>query len=751
MPYPKKLCNQKNIAFFNQVRLFYIREVCYNESFHKPTFYINNTKGNLNFFERTFSTKNEIDNVNIVEETEELKDLSGLREFSNDKDRIIEKDNRGFRAITWSRLETKVLDNLVEKYGKSWETISQYMFDKTPQECKVQYEKIRRQQDSNFSYQFMDLPEFTDDEIDQINILIQKNGRNWRRIAKLFPDKSSLDIERFVKDNSDRFPSLYSDPIFIKRYKGSTWTDNDLKSLNELLMKHGRNLDAISQELPHRTPKSIERAISKHMLDLPALHSGKVADWFRSSTIWSESETRSLNELVEIYGFNWEKISEYLPGRSPLSCSSKFYASWSTWNNKVTALVPHKWPKEVIQFLDLLIEKYGKWQILPILVSGMTPANWFSPFSPQSRVWTISEKQILQYLIKTNGYNWEKISEYFPHRQRWTIIREVLGNIEDYGSTYSDENVSTSNLINSKKRKRRSFYWPYEEVKKLYELKEKYSSNWYKISEELPGRAPAACYLKDFVLLNARKKINYKLDVLEICHLQELLRYHGSDWEAIASHIKKDPNEIKDIVNEYPEIFPSVLFGLQIKNTANWTEKEKELLKNLIASQGNNWKFIKKFFPKKSYQQIFDYYYKHLEDFPDNLNKNYRSFYRAFWNKEENELLKELLQKHGNNFEYISQYFPGRTSLAIKTHIRNYPELFYSENEQNYRIDAKYKKDQKRSNMSWTKYEEDKLLALTKSYPVDWNKIAAEFPSRTIHACKAKYRDLKIHSFTRIT
>jgi hypothetical protein len=728
----KKLCNQKNI-FFNQVRsLIYTREVCCCESFHKPTLYINNIKRRLNFFERTFSTRNEIDNV------EELDDSSGLREFSN-KNRIIEKNSIRSR---WSRLEIKVLDSLVEKYGENWETISQHMFYKTPQECKVQYEKMREQPDSNFRNQFTDLPLFTDDEIDQINDLIQKNGRNWRKIAKFFPSKSSLDVERFVMDNPDRFPSLYGDPIIIKRYKGSTWTDDELRSLNELLIKHGRNLDAISEELPHRTPKAIETTISKHMLDLPALHSGKVADWFRSSTVWSESEIRLLNELVETYGYNWEKISEYLPGRSPVSCSSKFYAIWSTWNNKVTALVPHKWPKEVIQFLDLLIEKYGKWQIIPILVSGITPANWFSPFVPQFRGWTTSEKLILQYLIKTNGYNWEKISEYFPHRQRWTIIREVLGNIENYGSTYTDENVSIPKLVTPKKRQKRPSYWSYGEVKKLYELKEKYSSNWYKISEELPGKTPAACYLKDFVLLNARKEINNKLDVLEICHLQELLRNYGPDWETIMRHIKnKDPNEIKDIVNEYPEVFPPVLFGSQIKNTTDWTEKEKELFENLIASHGNNWKFIKNFFPKKSYKQIFDYYYKNREYFPDILNKNYWFFCRASWNQEENDLLKELLQKHGNNFEYISRHFPGKTSDAIKAHVRNYPELFYSESEQNYLLEERYRSAQKRFS-SWTKDDENKLLTLTKSSPIEWDKIAAEFPSRSINACKAKYRSL---------
>ncbi|RIA82501.1 hypothetical protein C1645_502201 [Glomus cerebriforme] len=741
----RKLCNQKSVAFFNQVRsLLFAREVCYNDYFHKSTLYTNNVKGQFNFLKRTFFTKNELDNENkfkgIIEGVGELEDLSKVKEFSLNsiKDGMIDKEPI-ISNTKWSRLEIKVLDSLVEKHGEDWELVSQYMFDKSPQECKIKYESIKIQP---YSTTFTE--GFTDDEIDHLNNLIRKHGRNWRMIAKMFHGKKALDIESFVNNNPDKFPSLYRSPISIKRYGGSAWTDDELKSLNELLIKYGRNFDAISEELPGRTPKAVERTISKRMLSLPALHSGKVSEWFRSSTIWSESEIRLLNELIEVYGFNWEKISDYLPGRSPTSCSTKFYTSWSTWNHKATALVPHKWPKEVLEFLDLLIKKYGKWQIIPVLVPGLTPANWFSPFFPQSRGWTTDEKLILQYLIKTHGYNWEKISEYFPHRQRWTIIREVLGNIEDYESTHKDQEISISKLIMPKKRKRRCSYWSYEEVEKLYELKEKYSSNWYKISNELPGRNPASCYLKDFVLLSACKELNNKLSALEICHLQELLRDHGTKWETIAKHINKDPNEIKDIVNEYPRIFPPVIFGSQIKNTGHWSKKEQELFKNLVAVHGNNWKYIKNFFPKKSYKQMFEYYYKNQENFPHeySLNTKYWIFNRATWKKEENELLKELLQKYGDDFEYIARHFPDRSSSAIKAHVRNFPELFYTENEQNYRIESKHKKYQKTSNMIWTKEEVNKLLELTKSNPINWDSIAAKIPYRSAIACKAKYRTL---------
>ncbi|CAG8544500.1 11538_t:CDS:2 [Funneliformis mosseae] len=690
---------------YNQVRpLLFVREVCYNDGLRKQILYSINTKVQLSFLKRTMYTRDEIDNFTdherFIEETEdsrESENFSTIDEIVDDtidtldiipdKDELIKNPPIVRRNKHWSRLEVKVLESLIEKYGKDWETISQHMFEKTPQECEAQYEDMMKGR-PDLRQPLKGLPDFTESEIAQINNLIEENGRSWRKIAKHFYGKSALAVESFVKNNPNRFPSLYKRSIIMKQFKGSAWTDEELKSLNELIVKYGRDYDAISEELPGRSPKAIERSISKHMLDLPALHSGKVADWFRSSTIWSESETRLLNELVETYGFNWEKISEYLPGRSPISCSAKFYGSWSTWNTKVTALVPHKWPKEVLQFLDLLIERYGRWQIIPLLIPGITPANWFSPFYPQSRVWTTSEKVILQYLVRTLGYNWEKISEYFPHRQRWSIIREVLGNIEYYESVNANENDLITKLAVPKKQKRRSSLWPYDEVKKLYELKERYSSNWYKISGELPGRTPAACYLKDFVLTNA-------------CH---------------------------------------------------WTEKEEALFKNLIASHGNNWKFIKNFFPRKSYKQLYEYYQANRETFPDaySMNTNYWVFNRSSWKKEENDSLKELITKHHGDFDLISRNLPGRTSAAIKAHIRNHPELFSSkpgieQNRQSKEIckkGQKVQKDQKGSNIYWTTEDENKLLELVNSHPVDWSKIAAEFPSRSLSACKTKYRSL---------
>ena len=101
------------------------------------------------------------------------------------------------------------------------------------------------------------------------------------------------------------------------------------------------------------------------------------------------------------------------------------------------------------------------------------------------------------------------------------------------------------------------------------------------------------------------------------------------------------------------------------------------------------------------------------------------------------------MKRHGDDFEFISQHFSGRTSAAIRAHVRTYPELFYSDRE-NFKIESKYRKDKKdqKANMSWTIEDENKLLALVRSNPTDWDKIAAEFPSRTIGACKTKYRSL---------
>src|SRR2546430_17699672 len=101
----RKLCNQKSLTLFNQVRsLLFLR---HNDNFHNSTLH---SKGQLN---RTFFTKkSELENVNEV--TEELENLSNTKEIIDDYydtfnyGILPDKDDNHAssinRSVHWSRL-----------------------------------------------------------------------------------------------------------------------------------------------------------------------------------------------------------------------------------------------------------------------------------------------------------------------------------------------------------------------------------------------------------------------------------------------------------------------------------------------------------------------------------------------------------------------------------------------------------------------------------------------------------------------
>src|SRR5215213_3927286 len=99
----RKLCNQKSLTLFNQVRsLLFLR---HNDNFHNSTFH---SKGQLN--STLFTKKSELENVN--EATEELENLSNKEVIDDDYDMfnygiLPDKDDNHTsnmnRNIHWSR------------------------------------------------------------------------------------------------------------------------------------------------------------------------------------------------------------------------------------------------------------------------------------------------------------------------------------------------------------------------------------------------------------------------------------------------------------------------------------------------------------------------------------------------------------------------------------------------------------------------------------------------------------------------
>lgn len=88
---------------------------------------------------------------------------------------------------------------------------------------------------------------------------------------------------------------------------------------------------------------------------------------------------------------------------------------------------------------------------------------------------------------------------------------------------------------------------------------------------------------------------------------------------------------------------------------AKWNKDEDELLINLVSSVGPKWKFISRYFSKKSVLQIYNRYLK-----IDPTIKHGR------FNKEEDEKITSLVELYGTNWTKIATIVKTRSAKQIR-------------------------------------------------------------------------------------
>nr|CAG8568177.1 10497_t:CDS:2 [Entrophospora candida] len=449
------------------------------------------------------------------------------------------KNNRGFRD--WTKLEIKQLESLVEKLGENWKLVSKYMFTKSPTECHKKYQSLlnlnllpdHHKRTRKKKYEKESTAIWKDEEIKLLNDLFELYGRKRYKICKNFPNKSSHEIEYFVKKNPDKFPSLYKS-IHSTSVK---WSKDEMKVLNDLILKYRNNYDLFLKYASPRTPTPSSTMSSESTT--PSSH-----------LPWSRHEINKLNELVEKYGQNWNKISEHLPGRIAASCELKYDLSWNLlWNqtddSKAASLVKHDWPKEVIDAVNLLVNKYGKWQLIPLLLPEFTPFFCNSRI-PKTHKWKSIEKKSLKELIGKYGFDWDKLVCFFPHKGPSELRRHALKHITDYHPYYhvSREIKSKAQHVEFYKPNYRSLpkpvqdnsncwtisrkFWTDTERNLLKDLLKQYGHNYEHLTSYFPGRTFKSIKNQVLIMWTPDEEI-------QLVKLVEV--YHGK-WKEISEIMK---------------------------------------------------------------------------------------------------------------------------------------------------------------------------------------------------------------------
>nr|CAG8616852.1 8550_t:CDS:1 [Entrophospora candida] len=710
---------------------------------------------------RQFSTLSK-NNVKLIDDFNNNKNNDDGSNNSFIDDDIIDFDSSGDgggilgqkESHEWTKLEVKQLENLVEKLGENWDLVSKYMFTKSPVECFKKYKNLlsilpdhtKKFKHSNDNDDLIldhqkELPtekSWKEEEIKFLNNLIEIHGRRWNQIIKHFPNKSSSEIENFLKNNPDKFPSL-SKPTQVA--SSIRWPNDDIKILNDLVYKHRHDYDLISKFTSSKktlgttstiTPTTVTETTTDHD-HLP----------------WARYEINLLNELVETYGQNWLVISSKLPGRSATSCEFEYHLSWNQINNDVTSIANHCLSKEVIDAFNLLLKKYGKWQLVPLLVPGFTPLNCNSrnSLSLKTCQWSPEDKNLLKNIITEYGFDWDKIIPNFPYKKSNDIRQHVFKYLTKY---------RPRDIINDAYKSKPEVKWGANDIYQLFKLR--YSGNDFtEISKKLkPVRTPLACYVRFYYISKYYESLNTNWSLMEVVELQFLYNKYGAKWKLIANKLenKRSVKEIKQFYFDYEHIFPFFNMSNFIRTNTTWNDEEIGQFTKLYQKYGPDWKTITKEIKTKKRNQCISFYksnHQFLVEPTHNEQKSYWFIARKDWTKTDRDLLKDLLKKYGNDYGRLAEYFPGRTFKSIKNQAtkmkkddEGYVGLELDDNDDantNHFNDGKLESNG-RKRAIWSSSEIKKLVDLVRIYSGEWSKISEIMKNRSSDACSRKYYTL---------
>eukprot|EP00475_Leptophrys_vorax_P027142 TRINITY_DN38695_c0_g1_i1.p1 TRINITY_DN38695_c0_g1~~TRINITY_DN38695_c0_g1_i1.p1 ORF type:complete len:629 (-),score=156.83 TRINITY_DN38695_c0_g1_i1:184-2070(-) len=187
--------------------------------------------------------------------------------------------------------------------------------------------------------------------------------------------------------------------------KAEEWPAEETNKLLELVASNqARNWIAIAQQLgTNRTPmQCIQRYQRSHN---PSIIKQE----------FTKAEDNRLVTLVKQHGFNWERISLAMPGRTASQCNHRYN------NSAIQNIKSGRWGPEEDARLVLAKKSFDKWTQICDFVPGRTGmkcrerfANVLDPDSTisKNRPWTPEEDNLLFELVRTYGAgNWSKVSE----------------------------------------------------------------------------------------------------------------------------------------------------------------------------------------------------------------------------------------------------------------------------------------------------------------------------------------------------
>ncbi|KAI9358369.1 Homeodomain-like protein [Pilaira anomala] len=496
----------------------------------------------------------------------------------------------------------------------------------------------------------------------------------------------------------------------VSKIKSGSWTEKEDELLKKGYEQFGPSWTQIGKHyLPWRTRVQI-RTHYRAKLD-PDVKREK----------WTEDELDLLLRRTIMFGQDWKKVAEGLPGRTPEKCSV-------IWKNELDpGLNKGPWSLEETRlFWERLSACQGDFVKVSEGLPGRNPYSCFKMFWSmvrQDKEFELMYGDVLEKREDENSPEW-----------RTRVARAVCG--------WLDQGTSVRKTVNHSITFHQSGPWDEDELLKLSKLvqgklesKEKLKYNdWKEIAKAFPTRDVPQCkyqYDEHLAVQGVKKGI---WSPEEDAQLVASVKEYGTDrWDRITEHLSHRTkrqcayrwHRVLKLMEENPPV---------IKNK-RLTDTEKSLIKEGVQMFGPNWTAIRMtFLPSRRPDQLMRWW--HFQSKNGMNEEDGEVNHISFWSEDEDKALTFAVSRNQDEEGKIKSWAKVAKMIQNRTPKQCRERWLYS-------LQTGVTKGH------WSYEEEMQLLELVQKTKLQnekasngsvWPLIAKELNTgRTDLACRAKY------------